>query len=132
MNTITVTVTQIQNKDDLNIVTFASQNHSLSMMSLQLDPQIKEGRVLYVTTKATNIAIAKNFSGDISYSNQLKTKIDNIELGELLCSLELIFEDTLLESIITADSAKRMDLKKGDEVTALIKSSDLSIMEKSV
>ena len=38
-------------------------------------------------------------------------------------------EDILIESIITVDSSKRMDLKENDEVTLLIKASDLSILE---
>ena len=79
--------------------------------------------------KPTHIAIGKEFSGEVSYSNQLKCTILNIENGELLSSITLKVFDTLLESIITVNSSKRMDLKVGDNVTAFIKASDLSIGE---
>jgi molybdopterin-binding protein len=129
MNKIRVKIEKIQNNQQLTIVTFSSKVHKLKMMSLELDSDITEAKELFLTTKASNIAIAKDFSGMISCANQLDVTIDSIEMGELLCSLELAFEDTLLQSIITADSAKRMGLKEKDRVTALIKSSDISILE---
>jgi molybdopterin-binding protein len=90
---------------------------------------VQETSQVTLRTKATNIAIAKELQGMLSYSNQLKVSIQAIEMGSLLCSVKLLFEDTVLESIITADSAKRMQLKVGENVTALIKSSDLAIAE---
>jgi molybdopterin-binding protein len=129
MNKIRVKIEKIQSNQQLTIVTFSSKVHKLKMMSLELDSDITEAKELFLTTKASNISIAKDFSGMISCANQLDVTIDSIEMGELLCSLELAFEDTLLQSIITADSAKRMELKTKDRVTALIKSSDISILE---
>jgi molybdopterin-binding protein len=129
MNKIPVTIEKIDTHEQLRIVSFRSRNEQLKMMSLELDKEIQERSQVILTTKATNIAIAKECNCMLSYSNQLPVKIDSLEMGELLCSLKLTFEDTILESIITADSAKRMDLKSGDSLTALIKASDLSIEE---
>ncbi|MCJ7766073.1 MAG: TOBE domain-containing protein, partial [Thiovulaceae bacterium] len=55
--------------------------------------------------------------------------IERIDMGELLCSIKFYFSGHLLESIITGDSALRMQLAVGDTVVALIKSSELSILE---
>ena len=129
MNQIDAQITKIETHEALTIVTFATQEHQLKMMSLELREDVQETSQVTLRTKATNIAIAKELQGMLSYSNQLKVSIESIDMGRLLCSVKLLFEDAVLESIITADSAKRMQLKVGENVTALIKSSDLAIAE---
>ena len=127
MNKIPATVINIQNIQNLTQVTFATTLHKLKMIGLELPQQIKQNTQLLLTCKATNIAIAKKSDILLSFSNQLHVTIKEIEIGALLCALKLSFEDITLESIITADAAKRMDLQTGERVIALIKSSDLSI-----
>jgi len=132
MNKIPATVLAIQNVENLTQVTFATVADELKMMALELPQNIARNTQITLTCKATNIAIAKASDSMLSFSNQLRVTIKAIEMGELLCSLELSYEDTQLESIITADSAKRMQLTVGEPVAALIKSSDLSIAEVNV
>ncbi|WP_200764022.1 TOBE domain-containing protein [Nitrosophilus alvini] len=79
--------------------------------------------------KATNIALAKNLDGQLSISNQLTCTIEQINNGELLSSVKLRIGSHLIESIITRESSLRMNLKTGDIVVALIKASELSIIE---
>ncbi len=129
MNKIPAAVLEIQNVQNLTLVSFSTAAQSLKMMALELPEKVQNGSSVMLTCKATNIAIAKNSDTMLSFSNQLSVTIKNIEEGELLCSLTLVFEENILESIITADSAKRMNLQEGESVTALIKSSDLSITE---
>ena len=99
------------------------------MMSLDLGSNIQIGKKVRLSVKPSNISIAKNFTGEISLSNQLVAIIQNIENGKLLSSISLKISDFLLESIITVDSSKRMNLQIGDEVKILIKASNLSIEE---
>ena len=129
MNKISATVVSIQNVQDLTQVTFTTTAGELKMMGLELPQNIEQNTPVSLSCKATNIAIAKRSDSMLSFSNQLPVTIQAIEMGELLCSLLLRYDTTVLESIITADSAKRMQLKVGETVTALIKSSDLSIAE---
>jgi len=129
MSTIIATVLDIQSCDSLNIVKFDSDDIILTMMSLELNENITIGTKVKLTVKPTHVAIAKNFSGELSYSNQFKTTIVSCENGQLLCSLKLQYLDLFLESIITLNSSKKLNLKVGDEVTALIKASELSISE---
>jgi molybdopterin-binding protein len=129
MSNLLATVKNIQSCDTLHIVEFESNSQKLSMMSLDLDDKIKIGTKLKLKLKPALVAIGKNFSGDISYSNQLKTTIISIENGKLLTNIKLRFYDSTIESIITLASSKRMKLNKGDEVIAFIKASELSIGE---
>ena len=127
MSSIIAHVQNIENLQNLNIVSFTCKETTLKMMSLDLSDNIQQGTKVMLTCKPMAIALAKNLQGEISYANRLHVTIISIETGELLCALKLQFEEFVLESIITADSCKRMRLQTGDKVTALIKSSDLSI-----
>ena len=129
MNILIATVTKIDTIDNLNIVKFDFSGQALSMMSLDLSEDIQIGTKVKLITKPSYIAIAKEFSGMLSYSNQLKAKIKELENGKLLSSVKLQIEEFVLESIITFESSKKMDLKVGDDVTAFIKASELSILK---
>ncbi len=129
MSTIIARVSKIQSCESLHIVHFDFNGIYLSMMSLELNENIQVGTKVQLTCKPTHIVIGKNFSGELSVSNTLKCTIESIENGKLLSYIQLKIFDTILESIITVESSQKMDLKVGDTVTALIKASELSILE---
>lgn len=127
MNKFIATVSKIDNHENLNIVSFEFLDYTFSMMSLDLNKNIKVGTKVQLIANPSHVAIGKEFSGVISYSNQLKATIDEIENGKLLTNLKLKVKDVILESFITLNSSKKMNLQKGDEVTAFIKATELSI-----
>lgn len=129
MSQIIATIKKIHNIDNLNIVEFDFFGKTLKMMSLDLNKNVQIGKKVKLAMKPTNISIAKNLFGEISLSNQIVVNIKNVENGQLLSSIILEVNDTIFESIITADSSKRMNLQKNEQVTILIKASDLSILE---
>ncbi len=129
MSHIIAQVQEIQSVQNLNILSFTCKDTPLKMMSLDLNDTITKDSQVMLTCKPTAIAIGKNIEGELSYANQLHVTIVSLEVGQLLCALKLQFKEFVLESIITTDSQKRMQLQAGDKVTALIKSSDLSIKE---
>lgn len=129
MSSFIATISKIQRCDNLHIVNFNYNEQTLSMMSLDLNENIKEGSKVKLLTKPTLVAIAKDIRGELSYSNQLPCTISSIENGELLTGIKLDYQNTIIESIITQASSKRMNLKVGDSVVALIKASELSIGE---
>jgi len=128
MRFLEATIVDIQSCETLNVVVFEVYGDRLSMMSLELGSEIEVGVRVKLGVKPASVAIAKDFSGELSYSNQLRCKISSVENGEILSSIDLLYYDIKLESIITLSSSKRLDLKEGDEVVALIKASELSIM----
>lgn len=90
---------------------------------------IQVGSIVMLGVKASSVSIAKHLESELSISNQLQTTLVSMNNGHLLTSVKLRFGDAILESIITLDSSKRLGLQEGDTVVALIKSSDLSILE---
>lgn len=129
MNKIEAIISQIDNIDNLNIVQFDFSGIKLKMMSLDLNEKIKIGKKVILIVKATNILLAKDFKGMVSFSNQFKAIIDDVDNGKLLSSISLKIKNINLESIITQTSSLKMDLKKDDKIIVLIKASDLSIYE---
>jgi len=99
------------------------------MMSLELFETVKVGAKVKLIVKPTHVALAKNFSGEASFANKFKATVDSCEHGELLSAIKLSFFDTTLESILTLDCAKSMNLREGDSVTVFIQASELSIGE---
>lgn len=128
MNKIEAEVTEVLSKESLTIVKFNSGGGVLSMMSLEVGDLKPKDRVV-LGVKPTNIAIAKDFSGEVSYSNHFMGEVANIDSGELLSSVDIFVSGMVLESVITKSSTQRLGLKSGDWVTLFIKASDISILE---
>ena len=129
MSQLVATIKKINSVDNLNIVEFDFNGLTLKMMSLDLNDNVQIGKKVRLLVKPTNISLAKNLIGEISLSNQIVANIQSLENGQLLTSVILEINDTILESIITVDSSKRMNLQIGEVVTILIKASNLSIGE---
>lgn len=126
MNEFKGVVSKINSLDSLNIIEFYFYDTILYMMGLDLD-YIKVGNEVILTIKASNISIAKDLKGQISLSNSIKSKIIKLNMGKLLTSLSLQHKETIFTSTITTKSTKKMNLKIGDDISAMFKSSELSI-----
>jgi molybdopterin-binding protein len=65
----------------------------------------------------------------ISARNQLSGRITEILLGEVMAHVSVRVGKNTIESVITRRSAEQLDLKKGDTVTAVIKSTEVMLMK---
>jgi molybdopterin-binding protein len=126
MNKLRAKVTNINNINNLNLVNFDYNGFNLAMVSLELANNIKIGTKVSLNIKSTQITISKEVSKNISYSNQIKDKIKHVDNGEILSSITFI---SGLESIITLNSSKKMNLQKNEEVLLFIRETELSILE---
>ena len=63
----------------------------------------------------------------VSGRNQLVGKVVSLRVEGLLAQVVLRVGDTEITSIITADAARELALKKGDTAAALVKSTDVMI-----
>ena len=65
---------------------------------------------------------------ELSERNQLKGKVTNVELGAVMANIKIdVSEPNTITAVITKESAERLGLKEGDDVTALIKSTEVII-----
>lgn len=63
----------------------------------------------------------------ISGRNQIVGHVADVQVDGLLAKVVLTFGDQQITAIITADAVREMDLRKGDEAAALIKSTEVMI-----
>lgn len=63
----------------------------------------------------------------VSGRNQIAGKVVSVRIEGLLAQIVLAIEEGEITSIITADAARELNLKKGDSAAALIKSTDVMI-----
>jgi molybdopterin-binding protein len=63
----------------------------------------------------------------ISARNQLKGKITEVLLGDVMAHVTVQVGQNQIESVITRKSADELKLKKGDEVTVTVKATEVMI-----
>jgi molybdopterin-binding protein len=63
----------------------------------------------------------------ISARNQLKGKVTEVTLGDIMAHVVVRVGKSHIESVITRRSAKALSLKKGDKVTVIIKSTEVML-----
>jgi molybdopterin-binding protein len=65
----------------------------------------------------------------LSARNQLQGTIEAIQLGDVMAQVTVRVGDSVIESVITRDSAQEMKLAKGDAVKAVIKSTEVMVLK---
>jgi molybdopterin-binding protein len=66
---------------------------------------------------------------NISGRNKLTGKVKDIKSGTVMAQIVVDVNGQQITSAITNDSVSELGLKAGDDVTALIKSTDVMIMK---
>lgn len=134
MNQLRGRIVAIESNDHVSLVDVEINGDTFSAMLLETPesaPYLLIGNEVQVLFKETEVSLAKNLSGLISLRNRVKGRVKSIRSGVILSEVELEYRGQVLTSIITTRSIKRLDIEKGDEVEALIKANEVSLMEVS-
>ncbi len=62
-----------------------------------------------------------------SARNRLPGVITGVKLGNVMAQIDIRVGDNHLVSVITREAAEELDLKEGDEVVAIIKSTEIMV-----
>lgn len=133
MNKLTGKITSIQQSGAILLVDVKVAERLFSALLIESSNQqewVKVGETIDIVFKETEVSLAKNLSGLISMRNKMKCVVLNIDRGELLSRVFLKFQDYTLSSAITTRSVDSLNLNIGDEVDALVKSNEVSLMKK--
>ncbi len=65
----------------------------------------------------------------LSARNQLEGTVEELQLGGVMAHVVVRVGDNLIESVITRRSAEQMQLKVGDKVKAVIKSTEVMLQK---
>jgi molybdopterin-binding protein len=64
----------------------------------------------------------------ISARNQLRGTVETVSLGVVTAKVGVRVGENLIESVITRQSAEELNIKVGQQVTAVIKSTEVMLM----
>ncbi|MBP2643465.1 MAG: mopII [Firmicutes bacterium] len=65
----------------------------------------------------------------ISGRNKLQASVKEVIKGAVMAKVVMDYKGDELVSVITVDSVEDLDLKPGDKVTALVKSTEMMIIK---
>ncbi|GIF98824.1 TOBE domain-containing protein [Catellatospora citrea] len=86
------------------------------------------GRPATVLIKATEVAVGVGPIGLVSIRNQIPATVIGVEHGAVMTTVKLSMEDgRALTAAVTREAAEDLGLADGDAVTALVKSTDVSV-----
>lgn len=133
MNKLPGIITNIQQSGAILLVDIRVADRLFSALLIESANQpewVKIGETIDIVFKETEVSLAKNLSGQISLRNRMQCVVLKIDRGELLSRVFLKFQDYTLSSAITTRSVASLNLNIGDEVEALVKSNEVSLMKK--
>jgi molybdopterin-binding protein len=62
-----------------------------------------------------------------SARNRLPGTVTAVKLGSVMAQVEIQVGENVVSAVITRDSAEELDLKEGDQVVALVKSTEVMV-----
>ena len=132
MNQLTGIVTHIQQSGSIMLVDVDIDGHDVSALminSLEIPNWLCEEKSIGVIFKETEVSLAKDLYGKISLRNRMQCKVLNVERGELLSTIKLQFQEYSITSAITIRAVDSLQITIGDEIEALVKSNEISLMQ---
>ena len=133
MNRLPGTITKIQQSGAILLVDVAVDGQGFSALLIESATQpewLQEGNSINLVFKETEVSLAKNLSGIISLRNRMKCTVQHIDRGVLLSKISLQFLKYTITSAITTRAVDSLQLQIGDEVEALVKANEVSLMKK--
>jgi molybdopterin-binding protein len=64
---------------------------------------------------------------EISARNQIQGTVKFLRLGDLMAEVEVTIDPAVITALITAASVERLNVKPGDRVTVIVKSTEVMI-----
>ena len=64
---------------------------------------------------------------EISARNQIRGTIKDMKIGDIMGEVEVAIERSVITAAITTASIERLNLKAGDRVTVIVKSTEILI-----
>lgn len=132
MNKLRGRITRIESNDHVSLVDVdvSGDNFTATLLETPEDaPYLKVGNNVDVLFKETEVSLAKGLSGLISLRNRVLTTVKLVRSGVILSEVVLDYRGQTISSIITTGSIRRLDIKPGDEVEALVKANEVTLME---
>jgi molybdate transport system regulatory protein len=86
---------------------------------------LKQNDAVTAIVKATEVILAKGAIGPLSARNRLSGRVSSVQHGEAMGLVKVVVGQETVEAAITTQAIKEMGLKEGDQVTAIIKATEV-------
>ncbi len=132
MNKLKGKIKDIQSSDNISIIHVDVEGDVFSSIVLEgkkggANYKIKDDVTLLF--KETEVGIAKDLTGMISFRNRFKSVITKVDKGPILAKVTLRYRNHTIESIISTQSVLQMKLKDKEEVEWLVKTNEVTLMK---
>ncbi|MCL6264361.1 TOBE domain-containing protein [Craterilacuibacter sp. RT1T] len=129
MNRFAATLLECEREGCLSLSRLRLDNGvELTALSAGLGGVGEAGARLYVAIKAAEVSLARPPLPAISLRNRLPGRVLRLEHGRLLSRIMLDCAGLSLEVLITRRGADELALELGDEVIALVKANELTVL----
>lgn len=132
MNVLKGEIESVTVKNSLSLVKIKVGSFHLTSIVIDTpdsSPYLKIGNRINAIFKETEVIIGKGREHPISLQNKITGTIDAIESGDLLSKVSLETEIGEIVSVITSNAVNQLQLVKGSEVTAMIKTNEVMLSE---
>lgn len=131
MNKLNGVVTLVEHNATMSLVDIRVEDVHFSAMLLETPSTaayLREGALVTLLFKETEVSLAKNLQGDISLRNRFTAQVSHVDEGEILSAVTLNFMNKTVVSVITSRAVKRLQIAVGDTLEALIKANEVALM----
>lgn len=127
MNSFEGTITSLAGSEAIRLVKTLVKNTSVSALFINNSDThlFQEGEKVRVIFKETEVIIATGDVSNISLQNKFHGTIESIEKSKVLSKILLNSEIGTIQSIITCNAVKQLDLKVGDTAYAMVKTNEI-------
>jgi molybdate transport system regulatory protein len=91
------------------------------------DLGLAAGSTVTALVKSTDVALATGLVGGVSIRNQLRGTVTGLTSGAAMATVKVTIDGGELTAAITSESAIELGLEQDSAVTALIKSTEVSL-----
>jgi molybdopterin-binding protein len=133
MNKLTGIVTQVQQSGAILLVDVDVDGQGFSALLIESatgSQWLQKGNTIDLVFKETEVSLAKHLSGVISLRNRMMCTVIKVERGDLLSKITMRFQKNTIVSAITSRAVDSLQISVGDEIEALVKSNEISLMKK--
>ncbi|WP_029522028.1 TOBE domain-containing protein [Persephonella sp. KM09-Lau-8] len=133
MNKILGKIVEISSSENISLIAVDTGSrvlHSLVVETPETAKYLKIGEKIYLIIKETEVALAREIQNcQTSFLNQINCIVEKIISGKVLSKIVLNCETCQLKAILPTEAIKQMKLKENENVVALIKANEITIME---
>lgn len=132
MNKFRGCITRIEANDHVSLVDVdvSGDNFTATLLETPDDaPYLRVGNVVDVLFKETEVSLAKGLTGLISLRNRVTVTVKQVRSGVILSEVVMDYRGQPMSSIITTGSIRRLNIQTGDEIEALVKANEVTLME---